>query len=63
MHKAPPRLIDDHDASTALRSDLAAAVGDRTTARWWAGNVALLWSEADPPLRDVVTRMRAFSEN
>ena len=47
----------------ALRADLAAAVGDRTTARWWAGNVALIWSEADPPLRPVVDRMRALTQN
>jgi hypothetical protein len=47
----------------ALRAELAGAVGDRTTARWWAGNVTTLWSEADPPQREVVNRMRALIEN
>ena len=47
----------------ALRAELAGAVGDRTTARWWAGNVATLWSDADPPLRNVVSRMRVLSTN
>ena len=46
-----------------LRAELASAAGDRTTARWWAGNVATLWSDADPPLRNVVSRMRVLSTN
>jgi serine/threonine-protein kinase len=45
----------------ALRAELAAVTGDRTTARWWAGNVGTLWRDADPAQRAVVTRMRAWS--
>ena len=47
----------------ALRAELAGAVGDRTTARWWAGNVSTLWSEADPSQRSVVNRMRVLVGN
>lgn len=42
----------------ALRAELAGAVGDSTTARWWAGNVATLWSGGDAPQREVVQRLR-----
>ncbi|MDQ2932443.1 MAG: serine/threonine protein kinase [Gemmatimonadota bacterium] len=43
----------------ALRSDLAAGVGDRVTARKWGAAVTALWSDADPTLQPVVARMRA----
>jgi hypothetical protein len=42
----------------ALRSDLAASAGDERTAQHWATAVSQLWSGADGPLQDVVTRMR-----
>jgi hypothetical protein len=45
----------------ALRAELAAAAGDRTTAAWWARNVGTLWSDGDPPQREVVSRMRVLS--
>jgi hypothetical protein len=45
----------------ALRAELAAAARDTTTARWWAGNTLTLWSDADPPLAAVVSRMRAIA--
>ena len=42
----------------AFRSDLAARAGDARTAQHWATAVLQLWSGADPPLQDLVTRMR-----
>ncbi|MBC7791587.1 MAG: protein kinase [Anaerolineae bacterium] len=42
----------------ALRAEIAAARGDITVAKKWAGAVAILWSDADAELKDVVTRMR-----
>jgi tRNA A-37 threonylcarbamoyl transferase component Bud32/tetratricopeptide (TPR) repeat protein len=42
----------------ALRSDLAASAGDTRTAQHWAIAVSQLWSGADAPLQDLVTRMR-----
>jgi len=45
----------------ALRAELAAAAGDRRTARWWAQRVTILWRDADDPLRSVVERMRALA--
>src|SRR5579884_1597752 len=41
----------------ALRAELAAARGERDTARRWAGAVATLWGDAEPGLRPVVDRM------
>ncbi|MBA2684011.1 MAG: protein kinase [Gemmatimonadaceae bacterium] len=43
----------------ALRSDLAASANDARTAEHWATAVSQLWSGADAPLQDVVTRMRS----
>jgi hypothetical protein len=42
----------------ALRAELAAAAGDRTTARRWAEPVTILWRDSDPELRPIVERMR-----
>ena len=42
----------------ALRADIAARRGDRTTAGRWARAVVALWAEADPVLRPTVQRMR-----
>jgi hypothetical protein len=42
----------------ALRAELAAAVGDQTSARRWARALITLWSNADPPLAPVLARMR-----
>ena len=42
----------------ALRADLATARHDTRTAKRWAGAVAALWANADPPLQPLVTRMR-----
>jgi hypothetical protein len=47
----------------ALRAELAGAVGDRTTARWWAGNVSLLWKDADGAQRAVVNKMGVLLGN
>jgi tRNA A-37 threonylcarbamoyl transferase component Bud32/tetratricopeptide (TPR) repeat protein len=44
----------------ALRAELAAAAGDRTTARRWAEPVTILWRDSDPELRPIVERMRRF---
>ncbi len=41
----------------ALRADLAAARGDRSTARHWAGAVVALWGGAESPLQPTVLRM------
>jgi tetratricopeptide (TPR) repeat protein len=43
----------------ALRSDLAAQSGDPRTAQKWGAAVAELWTNADAPLQEIVTRMRA----
>jgi tRNA A-37 threonylcarbamoyl transferase component Bud32/tetratricopeptide (TPR) repeat protein len=45
----------------ALRADLAQQVGDRATARRWAGVVALLWSDSDPFLQAFLRRMRQMA--
>ena len=45
----------------ALRADLAAAAGDTSHARWWAQRVAILWRDADRPLKPLVQRMRAIA--
>ena len=45
----------------ALRAELAARRGDRTTAGQWASAVETLWRDADAPLQPVVQRMRAIS--
>jgi tetratricopeptide (TPR) repeat protein len=42
----------------ALRADLAARAGDPATARRWAKNVVLLWSNADRELQPTVKRMQ-----
>lgn len=44
-----------------LRADLAAAVGDRATARRWATAVAALWAGADADLAAEVRRMKAVA--
>jgi hypothetical protein len=40
-----------------LRAELAAAAGERATARRWAAAVETLWSNADPELRPYVAMM------
>ncbi len=45
----------------ALRAELAAAAGDRRTARWWAQHVTTLWQDADAPLQPRVRRMRLLA--
>ena len=42
-----------------LRADLAAAAGQRDEAGKWYRRVLDLWSDADPELQPVVTRIRA----
>jgi tRNA A-37 threonylcarbamoyl transferase component Bud32/tetratricopeptide (TPR) repeat protein len=42
----------------ALRSDIAAAAGDKRTAGRWGSAVAVLWAGADAPLATVVARMK-----
>ena len=44
----------------ALRAELAAATGDAAGARRWARPVAILWANADPPLRATAQRMAAL---
>jgi tetratricopeptide (TPR) repeat protein len=46
----------------ALRSELAAARGDRLTARRFADKVIALWSGASPSLQGIVSRMREISK-
>jgi tetratricopeptide (TPR) repeat protein len=41
-----------------LRAELAAAAGDRQTARRWGSPVATIWAHADPELQPYVKRMR-----
>jgi len=45
----------------ALRAELAAAAGDKRTARWWAQRVTTLWRDADAPLQPLVGRMRLLA--
>jgi hypothetical protein len=47
----------------ALRAELAARLGDRTTAGWWAGNVVTLWGGADAALAPTLAAMRAIAGN
>ncbi len=47
----------------ALRAELAAAAGDRATARRWAEPVTILWRDADPELRPIIERMRRIAES
>lgn len=42
----------------ALRAELASRTGDSTTARRWAKNVVLLWSNSDGELQPTVKRMQ-----
>jgi tetratricopeptide (TPR) repeat protein len=42
----------------ALRAELAARAGDPATARRWARDVLTLWSNADPELQPMITRVR-----
>ena len=42
-----------------LRADLAASAGQRDEAGKWYRRVLDLWSDADPELQPVVTRIRA----
>lgn len=44
----------------ALRAELAAEMGDRTTARRWARAIAILWRDADPFLLPVVQQMQSL---
>ena len=44
----------------ALRAELAAATGDTAGARRWARPVAILWANADPPLRPIAQRMASL---
>ena len=44
-----------------LRADLAEARGDKRVARRWGLAVATLWSNADPPLRKTIDRMRTLA--
>jgi hypothetical protein len=44
-----------------LRARLAAAAGDRETARRWAAAVAELWIECDEPLRSELADMQALA--
>jgi hypothetical protein len=48
--------------SMAMRAELAAAAGDRGTAKLFADRVIALWSGASPPLQPVVSRMREISK-
>jgi hypothetical protein len=41
----------------AYRADLAATLGDRPGARYWAGGVLTLWANADPGFAPVLERM------
>jgi hypothetical protein len=41
----------------ALRAELAAAGGDRASARRWSRSVLALWGHADPELKPVLDRM------
>ena len=41
-----------------LRAELAAAAGDRQTARRWGSAVATIWARADPELQPYVKKMR-----
>jgi tetratricopeptide (TPR) repeat protein len=45
----------------ALRTELAAHVGDRVGQRRWGRAVEILWSDADPFLQPTVRRMRALA--
>jgi hypothetical protein len=47
----------------ALRAELATASGDGALASRWASAVATLWSDAEPPLQAIVTRMRTLALN
>jgi tetratricopeptide (TPR) repeat protein len=44
-----------------LRAQLAARLGDVTTARRWAGAAAILWAKADPGLQAGVDSMRRIA--
>jgi hypothetical protein len=64
---APASLLDDAvDVATlvramALRAELAAAARDADRAARWASGVVALWNGADPPVADVVRRMRTIA--
>jgi tetratricopeptide (TPR) repeat protein len=45
----------------ALRADLAARAGDRTTAAHWARSVLEVWANADAPLGPTLASMRAIT--
>ncbi|MGI8496365.1 MAG: protein kinase domain-containing protein [Gemmatimonadaceae bacterium] len=47
--------------SMALRADLAAATGDRQTARRWATAVVALWGAADAEFAPLLSRMRKIA--
>ncbi|MDZ4865506.1 MAG: protein kinase [Gemmatimonadota bacterium] len=44
-----------------LRARLAAALGDASGARRWAGPAAILWASADPPLQPIVVELRRMA--
>jgi hypothetical protein len=44
----------------ALRAELAAARGDRGTARQWSLAVVTLWKDSDSLLRPIVARMQSI---
>jgi tRNA A-37 threonylcarbamoyl transferase component Bud32/tetratricopeptide (TPR) repeat protein len=64
---APANLLDDAvDVATlvrtmALRAELAAAARDTDRAARWASGVVALWNGGDPPVADVVRRMRTIA--
>lgn len=45
----------------ALRAEISRATGEREAARTWARAVAILWSDADPFLQDLVEQMRQLA--
>jgi tetratricopeptide (TPR) repeat protein len=66
MNAVRTDLLDRRQAgglirAMALRAELAEAVGDRPTARYWGNALATLWADADPSLRPLVERMRRLS--
>ena len=44
----------------ALSAERAAATGDTAGARRWARPVAILWANADPPLRPIAQRLASL---
>jgi hypothetical protein len=44
-----------------LRADLAVGLGDRDSAKRWAGSVVGLWAKADASLKPTLDRMKSIS--